>query len=101
MSMVIKAWRGHAARSTPNCASCDDAALGGAAEDPWIVAGITGLPAGVQCADFGPQRDYAALIATGAAVAGRAPRFAWRFWDAAVGGARRDRGGRLPIGRDL
>jgi pimeloyl-ACP methyl ester carboxylesterase len=59
------------------------AALGGAAEDPWIVAGITGLLAGVQCADFGPQRDYAALIATGAAVAGRAPRFAWRFWDAA------------------
>jgi hypothetical protein len=37
----------------------------------------------VLCADFGPQRDYAALIAAGAAVARRAPRFSWMFWDAA------------------
>jgi pimeloyl-ACP methyl ester carboxylesterase len=59
------------------------ATLSSAAEDPWIVAGTTGLPAGVQCSDFGPQHDYAALIAAGTAVAGRVPRFAWRFWDAA------------------
>jgi pimeloyl-ACP methyl ester carboxylesterase len=60
----------------------ESASLSGA-HDPWIVAGRIGLLAGVQCADFGPQRDYAALIAAGSAVARRAPRFAWRFWDAA------------------
>jgi pimeloyl-ACP methyl ester carboxylesterase len=59
------------------------ASLGAAAADPWIVAGVSGLMAGVLCADFGAQRDYAALIAAGAAVARQAPRFAWRFWDAA------------------
>jgi pimeloyl-ACP methyl ester carboxylesterase len=51
--------------------------------DPQVAAGITGLLAGVQCADFGPQHDYAALVAAGADVARRAPRFVWRFWDAA------------------
>jgi pimeloyl-ACP methyl ester carboxylesterase len=59
------------------------ASLGRTVEDPWIVAGMNGLLAGVQCADFGPQRDYGALVSAGAAVARRAPRFAWRFWDAA------------------
>jgi len=56
---------------------------GSDAKDPWIVAGATGLLAGVQCADFGPQRDYGALSAAGVAVALQAPRFAWKFWDAA------------------
>jgi TAP-like protein len=37
----------------------------------------------VQCSDFGPQRDYTALLAAGADVVRRAHRFAWRFWDAA------------------
>ena len=59
------------------------ASIGGSVADPWVAAGESGLPAGVQCADFGPQRDYAALLAAGAAVARRVPRFAWRFWDAA------------------
>jgi pimeloyl-ACP methyl ester carboxylesterase len=51
--------------------------------EPQVTAGITGLLAGVQCADFGPQHDYAALVAASADVARRAPRFVWRFWDAA------------------
>jgi pimeloyl-ACP methyl ester carboxylesterase len=59
------------------------ASPGGTAADPWIVAGANALISGVLCADFGPQQDYAGLIAAGAAVARRAPRFAWRFWDAA------------------
>lgn len=59
------------------------ASLSSTAADPWVAAGTIGLSAGVQCSDFGPQHDYAALVAAGAAVAGRAPRFAWRFWDAA------------------
>jgi pimeloyl-ACP methyl ester carboxylesterase len=56
------------------------ASLSSIAADPWVAAGTIGLLAGVQCSDFGPQGDYAALDAAGAA---RAPRFAWRFWDAA------------------
>jgi len=36
----------------------------------------------VLCADFGPQRDYAAFTAAAEAIARQAPRFAWRFWDA-------------------
>lgn len=50
--------------------------------DPWVGAGADALNSGVLCADFGPQRDYAALVAAGEAVARQAPRFAWRFWDA-------------------
>jgi hypothetical protein len=61
----------------------DAASLSSTAADPWVAAGTIGLAAGVQCSDFGPQRAYAALVAAGAAVVGRAPRFAWRFWDAA------------------
>ncbi len=53
-----------------------------ASDDPWLRAGKNGLLPGVLCADWGPQRDYAALSAAGEAVARRAPRFAWRFWDA-------------------
>lgn len=52
-------------------------------DDPQVTAGLNGLPAGVQCADFGPQRDYKALLATfNEAVVPRAPRFAWKYWDA-------------------
>jgi pimeloyl-ACP methyl ester carboxylesterase len=50
--------------------------------DPWVRAGSDGLYYGVLCADFGPQRDYAAFTAGAEAIARRAPRFAWRFWDA-------------------
>src|SRR5262249_6804948 len=59
------------------------ASLSSTGADPGVAAGTIGLSAGVQCSDFGRQRDYAALLAAGAAVADRAPRFAWRFWDAA------------------
>ena len=38
------------------------ASLSSTAADPRIVAGKHGLFAGVFCSDFGPQRDYAALI---------------------------------------
>lgn len=58
------------------------AAALGTADDPHVRAGQGGLFSGVLCADFGPQRDYDALIAAGAAVARRAPRFSWKFWDA-------------------
>jgi pimeloyl-ACP methyl ester carboxylesterase len=57
------------------------ASLSSASADPWIVAGKNALFAGVICADFGPQRDFSALAAAGAALARQAPRFAWRFWD--------------------
>ncbi|HEY7060716.1 MAG TPA: alpha/beta fold hydrolase [Chloroflexota bacterium] len=50
--------------------------------DPWIAAGSDGLYYGVLCADFGPQRDYAAFSDAAEAIARQAPRFAWRFWDA-------------------
>ena len=53
-----------------------------ASEDPWLRAGKNGLFRGVLCADWGPQRDYAAFAAAAEAVARQAPRFAWRFWDA-------------------
>jgi|HubBroStandDraft_6_1064221.scaffolds.fasta_scaffold39325_2 pimeloyl-ACP methyl ester carboxylesterase len=58
------------------------ASLGSTAADPRIVAGKHGLFAGVFCSDFGPQRDYAELSAAAAALAMRARRFAWKFWDA-------------------
>ena len=45
------------------------ASLSSTTADPWVDAGTIGLSAGVQCSDFGPQRDYAALVAAGAAVA--------------------------------
>jgi hypothetical protein len=58
------------------------AAPDGTAGDPWIAAGADGLYYGVLCADFGPQRDYAAFTAAAEAIARQVPRFAWRFWDA-------------------
>jgi pimeloyl-ACP methyl ester carboxylesterase len=58
------------------------ASFGSTAGDPRIRAGKNGLFAGVICADFGPQRDYQALLTRGNAVALQAPRFAWKFWDA-------------------
>jgi pimeloyl-ACP methyl ester carboxylesterase len=51
-------------------------------EDPWLRAGKDGQFRAVLCADYGPQRDYAALTAAAEAVVRQAPRFAWRFWDA-------------------
>ncbi len=53
-----------------------------ASDDPWLRAGKNALIPGVLCADWGPQRDYAAFAAAAEAVTRQAPRFAWRFWDA-------------------
>ncbi len=50
-------------------------------EDPWLRAGKDGLFRGVICADYGPQRDYAELAATGEMLAEAGPRFVWKFWD--------------------
>ncbi len=58
------------------------ASLASTSEDPQVRAGKNGLFPGVICADYGPQTDYDALLATGAAVASQAPRFAWKFWNA-------------------
>jgi pimeloyl-ACP methyl ester carboxylesterase len=58
------------------------ASLASTSEDPSVRAGKNGLFAGVICADYGPQRDYDALLAAGNVVALEAPRFAWKFWDA-------------------
>jgi pimeloyl-ACP methyl ester carboxylesterase len=58
------------------------AAEGRPADDPSLLAGKDGLFTGVYCGDYGPQDDYAALRAAGEAIALKAPRFAWRFWDA-------------------
>jgi pimeloyl-ACP methyl ester carboxylesterase len=75
------------AQASDGDTSALDALVGGAAPDstagdPWIDAGADGLYYGVLCADFGPQRDYAAFTAAAEAIARQAPRFAWRFWDA-------------------
>jgi hypothetical protein len=53
-----------------------------ASDDPWLRAGKNALIPGVLCADWGPQRDYAAFTAAAEAVTRQTPRFAWRFWDA-------------------
>ena len=47
-----------------------------------MATGEPGVNYGVLCADFGPQRDYAAFTAAAEAIARQAPRFGWRFWDA-------------------
>jgi pimeloyl-ACP methyl ester carboxylesterase len=56
--------------------------MSSAADDPQLTAGKHGQFPAVLCADYGPQRDYAAFAAAAEAVIRRAPRFAWRFWDA-------------------
>ncbi|HEY6326261.1 MAG TPA: alpha/beta hydrolase, partial [Candidatus Cybelea sp.] len=56
-------------------------ARGNQPEDPQLVAGQTGLYAGVVCADYGPENDYDKLVAGGQIVGREAPRFAWRYWD--------------------
>jgi pimeloyl-ACP methyl ester carboxylesterase len=56
--------------------------LAGQDQDPQVRAGRDGMFRAVHCGDNGPEDDYAALLATGEAVALKAPRFAWRFWDA-------------------
>ena len=53
-----------------------------AADDPQLTAGKNGQFPAVLCADFGPQRNYTAFAAAAEAIIRRAPRFAWRFWDA-------------------
>jgi pimeloyl-ACP methyl ester carboxylesterase len=50
-------------------------------DDPWLRIGKDGLFRGVICADYGPQREYAKLRATGDMLAKVAPRFVWKFWD--------------------
>ena len=57
------------------------ASLASSSEDPHARAGKNGLFAGVLCSDYGPQRDYDALLTAGNSVALLAPRFAWKFWD--------------------
>jgi hypothetical protein len=39
-----------------------------ASDDPWLRAGKNALIPGVLCADWGPQRDYAAFTAAAEAV---------------------------------
>jgi pimeloyl-ACP methyl ester carboxylesterase len=52
------------------------------AEDASLKAGKEGLLRGVPCSDSGPQNDYASLLAAYKALEAKAPRFAWKFWDA-------------------
>lgn len=58
------------------------ASVASKAEDPALKAGKEGLLRGVPCSDSGPQNDYASLVATYRALTAKAPRFAWKFWDA-------------------
>jgi pimeloyl-ACP methyl ester carboxylesterase len=51
------------------------------ADDPWLRVGKDGLFRAVICADYGPQRDYAKLAATGELLTKAAARFVWKFWD--------------------
>jgi pimeloyl-ACP methyl ester carboxylesterase len=54
--------------------------LASTSEDPQVRAGKNGLILGVLCSDWGPQDDYAAVLAASATVARLAPRFAWKYW---------------------
>jgi pimeloyl-ACP methyl ester carboxylesterase len=58
------------------------ASVASTAEDPTLQAGKEGLLRGVPCSDSGPQNDYGHLLATFKALERKAPRFAWKFWDA-------------------
>jgi pimeloyl-ACP methyl ester carboxylesterase len=58
------------------------AALGSTSEDPNVRAGKNGLFPGVLCADYGPQRNYDAILGASSTVSQHAPRFAWKYWDA-------------------
>lgn len=49
--------------------------------DPALRLGKDALFRGVFCSDYGPQRDYAKLAATGDMLAKAAPRFVWKFWN--------------------
>jgi pimeloyl-ACP methyl ester carboxylesterase len=57
------------------------AATASTSEDPNVRAGKNGLFPGVFCADFGPQNDYNALLATANALPGQTSRFVWKYWD--------------------
>jgi pimeloyl-ACP methyl ester carboxylesterase len=50
-------------------------------DDPALRLGKDALMRGVFCSDYGPQRDYAKLVATGDMLAKVAPRFVWKFWN--------------------
>lgn len=50
-------------------------------DDPSLRIGKDGLFRAVMCTDYGPQRDYPKLAATGDMLAKAAPRFVWKFWD--------------------
>jgi pimeloyl-ACP methyl ester carboxylesterase len=54
--------------------------------DPGLEAGAAGIVRGVICADYGPQKDFAALAADNAAVARQAPHFAWLYSQELPGG---------------
>ena len=49
--------------------------------DPALRLGKDALMRGVFCSDYGPERDYAKLAATGDTLAEAAPRFVWKFWN--------------------
>jgi hypothetical protein len=53
----------------------------GTNDDPALRLGKDALMRGVFCSDYGPQRDYAKLAATGDILAKAAPRFVWKFWN--------------------
>lgn len=71
----------HGQRATYE-ALAQTASIASTAEEPSVQAGKNGLFPGVMCADYGPQNDYDALLAVAKPLADRAPRFAWKFWDA-------------------
>ena len=50
-------------------------------DDPALRLGKDALMRGVFCSDYGPQRDYAKLAATGDMLAKAVPRFVWKFWN--------------------
>ncbi len=55
--------------------------LGETSQDQELRAGKNALFAGVLCADYGPQHNYASFYKRAVAISRRAPRFAWKFWD--------------------
>jgi pimeloyl-ACP methyl ester carboxylesterase len=54
--------------------------LASTSDDPAVVAGKNAIIQSVFCGNFGPQRDYAALLDASATLTRLAPRFAWKFW---------------------
>jgi TAP-like protein len=79
--LVRRGTRGRAGVEATHSYSLNAAAIVADAEgrDERFVRGTQSIQ-GVDCSEFGPQRDYAALLNAGATVARLAPRFAWKFW---------------------